>query len=63
MPEVVRVSSADPDTMETLEIFKNRRGYATYSEALDKLVQRAKEAGLHLADRPTTPAAHAANAT
>jgi len=49
--------------METLEIFKNRRGYATYSEALDKLVQRAKEAGLHLADRPTTPAAHAANAT
>ncbi len=46
------LSTQDEDTIETVNVFKDRKGYGTWSEALEKLVQRAKEAGLHLADAP-----------
>ena len=52
MVAVSTIQTRDEDTIEIVETFKTRKGIATYSEALEKLVQRAKDAGLHLADQP-----------
>jgi hypothetical protein len=50
MAAVKNITSTDEDTIETVEVFKNRLGIATYSRAMDKLIQRAKEHGLHKRD-------------
>jgi hypothetical protein len=50
MAAVGTIQTRDPDTLDTVEVFKQRKGIATYSEALEKLVGRAKEHGLHKRD-------------
>jgi hypothetical protein len=50
MPNVETITTRDADTIEVVEVFKVRKGIGTYSEAMEKLIARAKDAGLHLHD-------------
>ncbi len=45
--KIKNIVTQDIDTIDIVAEFKERRGYATFSEALNKLVQLAKQAGLH----------------
>lgn len=51
-PECTSLQSRDADAIAIVHIFKQRKKLATYSEALEKLLQLTKEAGLHLHDTP-----------
>lgn len=50
------IITRDRDTIETVQAFRDRKDYGTASEALEKLINRAKEYGLHVSDTPLMPA-------
>lgn len=49
------ITTFDRDTIETVGFFKGHRGYQTWSEAIEKLIAKARESGLHLeAEQPAS---------
>ena len=53
LPKTILVT--DEDTIAIVHVFKERKDESTYTKALQRLVSRAKDAGLHLYARPLNP--------
>ena len=48
--EISTLYSSDVDSIDTVAVYKRRKGYSSYAEAMDKLIAAARAIGLHRRD-------------